>query len=132
MNSWEKKKTIILLFSAALVGGCSLIFPSLLFYVVDKNIIKVFPLIEDFFIYTQLLLFISGAMFCFIFPRLNPIKIGFASIVLMPVIAIIEMNLIPNTHNIWPVEFVLTYPYLAISCIIGAALGKYLGIKIKN
>lgn len=132
MNFGEKQKTIFMLFIAAVIGGCSLIFPSFLFYVVNKNIIKVFPLIEDLFIYTQLLLFISGAMFCFIFPQINPIKFGIASVILMPILAIVEMNLIPNTHNIWPIEFVLTYPYLAISCMIGGALGKFLGSKIKK
>jgi hypothetical protein len=132
MNFLEKQKNIFLLFIAAVLGGCSLIFPSFLFYVVNKNIIKVFPLIEDLFIYTQLLLFISGVMFCFIFHQINPIKLGIVSVILMPVIAIVEMNLIPNTHNIWPIEFVLTYPYLALSCIIGAALGKFLGSKIKK
>ena len=98
----------------------------------EKNVFNVFPLLEDLFIYTQLLLFMIGAMLCFISPSLNPIKLGVASVILMPVIAIVEMNLIPNTHNIWPIEFILTYPYLAISCIIGAALGKYLGSKIKK
>jgi len=132
MDFRKMKKTIILLSIAAFLGGCCLVLPSLLFYMFEKNVINVFPLLEDLFIYTQLLLFMVGAMFCFMSPSLNPIKLGVASVILMPVIAIVEMNLIPNTHNIWPIEFVLTYPYLAISCIIGAALGKFLGSKIKK
>jgi hypothetical protein len=132
MDFRKREKTIILLSIASFLGGCCLVLPSLLFYMFKKNVFNVFPLLEDLFIYTQLLLFIVGAMFCFMSPSLNPIKLGFASVILMPVIAIVEMNLIPNTHNIWPIEFVLTYPYLAISCIIGAALGKFLGSKIKK
>ena len=126
---YSLNKSIITLVITAILGACSFIVPSIIFYILEGKAFVVFPLNSDLFIFTQLFLITMGFIFCFMWPMLDPIKLGIASVSLMPIISMIEMNLYPYTHNLWPIEFVVTYPYLAVFGIIGGALGKFIAKK---
>jgi nucleoside recognition membrane protein YjiH len=48
---------------------------------------------------------------------------GLLTVIVFPINSIIEMNLMPSSHNLWPIEFAI-YPIMALPAIIGSYIGK--------
>jgi hypothetical protein len=52
----------------------------------------------------------------------NPVLLGLATIVPLPIIAVLDMMVDPTSHNLWPLEFFL-YGVLAVIPVVGAFIG---------
>ncbi len=57
---------------------------------------------------------------------------GIAGIISIPFYTFIEIGIDPYSHNLWPLEFIFTYPYFAGLIIAGALLGKVINKKISG
>jgi len=119
------EKNIKLLFILiAIMGGCSFALPSLIYHIINDNSFCLLPLISKLMFITQALLFLIGFILGVFYPKRSIWPWGLASVILMPFISIVEMTLLPNTHNLWPIEFLITYPFFACFCMAGSFLGK--------
>lgn len=78
-----------------------------------------------------LLLLIVGLISAY-FSTVKPWKIGLAIVILMPIMAIAETTVNPESHNLLPIEIVITYPYMTLFGAGSAFLGKLLKKKIKT
>ena len=86
--------------------------------------------VENFYIFSMALLILSGAIPS-VFHSGRVWVWGLAAVFLFPIIAIVEMTLVnPYSHNLWPIEFLVTYPFFALFGIVGAALGKLIKRKL--
>lgn len=77
------------------------------------------------FLPTLIGLFVAGIALGFFQPRFWHL-LGLSTVVLLPLIAIIEMFQNPTSHNLWPIEFVL-FGFYAIPGFVGAAIGGAIG-----
>ncbi len=79
---------------------------------------------EDFSRYSFLGLAVVGLFAGFIRPQKWALW-GFATMVLFPLWAIVEITLDPTSHNLWPIEFVC-YGVESLAAVAGARLGSLL------
>ncbi len=122
---------------AAVLGSLSIILPP--YITPGRKVVfydaPLFPIIataiKNLSIFpTTLLLLIAG----FIVGYLKSEKwwvLGFATVIFFPIAAISEMILYPNTHNLWPLEF-LVYGILSIPPLIGALIASKLRKRIRR
>jgi hypothetical protein len=54
----------------------------------------------------------------------HPFRLGFSTILLLPVWAVIEMFLDPTSHNLWPLEFGI-YAFWGAAASLGAKAGIF-------
>jgi intracellular septation protein A len=74
------------------------------------------------FLPTTILLFVLGMGLGFLNPnRWFILAVG--TVVVFPVAAILEMMVAPQSHSVWPIEFVV-YGVLGLPSIIGAFVGR--------
>ena len=72
---------------------------------------------------TVVLLLVVGAALGFIRPR-NWLILGSSTAVLFPLAAVLEMVADPQSHNLWPIEFLLYLVLVAGPAVVGALLGS--------
>lgn len=69
---------------------------------------------------TAILLFLTGLIVGYLKPKMWWV-LGFSTIILFPIAAILEMIVQPTSHNLWPFEFLL-YAGLSVPAMIGALI----------
>ncbi|GEM_PF-5486164 len=57
---------------------------------------------------------------------------GIVGVISLPFITSFEMTRDHFSHNLWPLEFIFTYPYFAAIIIAGASVSKTMYEKNKN
>lgn len=128
LNSWY---IVIVFILGAVLGLISIIIPPL--WIVDVKVDQspVFPMvwtgIEGMSLWTLFFLFSSGIFLGVIYPK-RKILLGMSTMSLLPILAFIEMSVVPNSHNIWPIEFVI-YGFCTIPGIVGAYIGAFIRKK---
>jgi hypothetical protein len=103
------KKTvsrIIGLFLSALLGICAISLP----------------------VFTFVILFVGGIVLGLIF-SIQPVLLGMFSMAAMPVFSILEMIVDPNSHNLFPIEFII-YAVVSMVTVGGVFLGCRIRYKI--
>lgn len=125
-NSSRDNALIALTFGASAVAGLAcIVLPA---YILQKGDIPVplWPIRQSIEqmqpIPSFIGLFITGMVCGYLQPRYWHL-LGLATVVLLPVIAIIEMALNSQSHNLWPIEFIF-YGVFGFPGYLGATLGR--------
>lgn len=123
----DKKYNAFLLFTmTAFLGLAAIIIPPL---VLSEKYYEapLFPLvktgIEKFSIFSMILLILCGMIPGILSPEREWLW-GLATVFFLPFLAIAEMIVDPTSHTLWPIEFTLSYGFIALFGAIGAALGR--------
>jgi hypothetical protein len=147
MNKLYSWPILIVFALGAVLGIISIIIPPL--YIVDVKVYEspLFPMvrtgIEGMSRWTFLFLFLSGMFLGVIYPKReqlygmflgviyskHEILWGISTMSLFPILAFLEMMTDHNSHNLWPIEFVL-YGFATIPGIIGAYTGAFIKRKL--
>jgi len=133
-NSPRENLILVLAFVAsAVIGLACVVVPA--YMLQDGNIpVPLWPIgqaIEQMqFIPTLFGLLITGIGLGYIQPRYWHL-LGLSTVVLLPLIAIVEMAQNSSSHNLWPIEFVL-YGVYAFPGFVGAAIGCAVGRRKNN
>jgi hypothetical protein len=118
----------LLFILTAILGLVSIVIPPLLLPGEYYNS-PLFPLvrtgIERFSFLTMSLLIITGMLPGILSHRSAWIW-GLGSVFLLPFLAISEMIVEPTSHNLWPIEFTVTYGFISIFATVGAVLGRFI------
>lgn len=127
-----KKTDIILLISAPFLGFFSFLAPFIISgfdkIASDKILVTISSIYENVkFLPTVALLFIVG-IFLGYFGQKIWWLISIVTIIIFPINAIIEMIILPKSHNLWPIEFAI-YLFMALPAVIGAYFGKIIREK---
>lgn len=125
-------QTVLLVIITPVLGFMSFLWPQLVNGVFSEGgrTFSIGNMVEKMMPVTLLLLFILGVVlgaFCRRRDRLW--IIGPLTMAVFPITAVIEMLLNPNSHNLFPIEFLL-YIITAIPPFVGAYLGHFLAKKI--
>ena len=72
-----------------------------------------------------ILLLILGTIMGYGYPFVRSWMWGVSAVILFPLFSLYEAAASMNPHNLFPLEFVVTYPYLAAFVIIGACIGRW-------
>jgi hypothetical protein len=128
------KKTvsrIIGLFLSALLGICAISLPVFILSMRHYNA-PLFPIIrtgvEGMTWLTFVILFVGGIVLGLIF-SIQPVLLGMFSMAAMPVFSILEMIVDPNSHNLFPIEFII-YAVVSMVTVGGVFLGCRIRYKI--
>ncbi|PKL43121.1 MAG: hypothetical protein CVV39_08720 [Planctomycetes bacterium HGW-Planctomycetes-1] len=148
MNKLRGSLKILIVFAiGAVLGLISIIIPPL--WIVDVKAYEspLFPMvrtgIEGMSEWSLLFLFLSGMLLGIIYPKRQPLYgrllgviypkhellWGISTMSLFPILAFIEMSVMPNSRNLWPIEFVI-YGFCTIPGIIGAYIGAFIRRKL--
>jgi integral membrane sensor domain MASE1 len=125
---WHWRSSVLIsLGCAALLGLASVILPVWILSL-QPYTAPLFPLlrtgVEGISYLTILFLFVSGLLLGFVGAG-HPLLLGFATMILLPCLAIAEMLASPTSHTLWPLEFAL-YGLISLCAAFGAFLGRYL------
>lgn len=111
---------------ANVLGLLSLIIPPY-FFPGRQYTAPLFPLlrtgIETLSPLSILLLILSGSVPGYLIGE-SSVLWGLAVVAALPIAALAEMIVDPTSHNLWPIEFSLSYGFLALLGMLGASLGK--------
>ena len=122
---------------AAVLGFFSVILPAYLFP--GKKVVfydaPLFPLIATAIknlsiLPTTLLLMLTGCILGYLKSEIWWL-LGFSTILVFPISSACEMILYPTTHNLWPLEFLVSAS-LSIPSLIGAFLGSKFKSKMSG
>jgi hypothetical protein len=118
-------KLILLICAAALFGFSSIVLPSTL----AEPTLKPYPLfpaiftaVDEVSLVSYPLLFLSGVLLGIVDPQ-RPLILGFSTIAVFPVLAMIEKARIISSHPHYPLEF-LFYLFLGCFAVGGAYAGR--------
>jgi hypothetical protein len=132
MNKLYSWPILIVFAIGSVLGLISIIIPPL--WIVDVKVYEspLFPMIrtgiEGMSRWTFLFLFLSGMFLGVIYPK-HELLWGISTMSLFPILAFMEMAAEPNSHNLWPIEFVI-YGFTTIPGIIGAYTGAFTRRKL--
>jgi len=132
MNKLYSWPILIVFALGAVLGLISIIIPPL--WIVDVKAYEspLFSMvrtgIEGMSLWTFLFLFLSGMFLGVIYSKYELLW-GISTMSLFPILAFLEMATEPNSHNIWPMEFVI-YGFCTIPGIIGAYIGAFIRRKL--
>ncbi|MBU1260286.1 MAG: hypothetical protein KKE31_03500 [Planctomycetes bacterium] len=147
MNKLRSWLVIVVFAIGAALGVVSIIIPPLWIVDVKADESPIFPMvwtgIEGMSGWTLFFLFLSGMFLGVIYPKREPLYGRFLGVIypkyellwgistmsLLPILAFIEMSAVPNSHNVWPIEFVI-YGFCTIPGIIGAYIGAFIRKKL--
>ncbi|MFH0728940.1 MAG: hypothetical protein V2B19_21710 [Pseudomonadota bacterium] len=122
-----KKAEIVLLILAPFLGVLAFLTPILVARfgkIPSVNLIVIIGLINEniIFLPTAMLLFIIGIFLGYYGDRIWWLT-SMLTIIILPINAILEMRVMPKSHNLWPFEFVI-YQIMALPAVIGSYYGK--------
>jgi hypothetical protein len=130
MHSWHDMLSVIL---APILGFIFIVIPPYLIPggIRAKSNAPLFPIIATAiqnlrFSPTIISLLITGCILGFLRPHIWWL-LGLLTMILFPVAAILEMQVAPTSHNLWPFEFFF-YGLFDIIAFVGA----FIGSRIKN
>ena len=116
---------------SALLGICAVTLPVFIFSMRHYNA-PLFPIIrtgvEGMTWLTFVILFVGGIILGRFF-SIRPLLLGMFSMAAMPVLAILEMIVAPESHNLFPVEFFL-YAVVSMVTVGGIFLGHRIRYKM--
>ena len=86
--------------------------------------------VQNYTFYTAGFFVVLGGLLAF-WTRSNPFLIGFAMVLVFPVIAVIEGIVDPTSHNLIPFELA-THAAFAVPAVAGAYLGNLIAGRIRS